>query len=131
MKKTFLISIGRIDDKRYLLPTIKKLASYSAFTIFATEKTHLFLKENNVRSRLIYKISEIGLTPNIADLLPAKSFDIIINTPTRKKIKEGSEYTDGKLIRKTAVALGIILVTDPEVAVMTIENIIEKSHDKK
>lgn len=127
MKRTFLVSIGKIDDKRFLLPIFKKLSEYSDIIIYATNKTNQFFKENAIPSILIYKISEIGLIPNIADLLPEKKFDIIINIPTRKKAKEVSEYTDGKLIRKTAVALGITLVTDPEVAVMTIDSIIKKT----
>jgi len=131
MKQTLLVSVGKIGDKRFLLTILKKLSAYTDVIIYATNKTHRFLKENSVMSLLIFKISEIGKTPNIADFLPEKMFDIIINIPTRITIREGSEYTDGKLIRKTAVSLGIPLVTDPEVAVMTIEKIIKKQDENK
>jgi carbamoyl-phosphate synthase large subunit len=102
---------------------VKKLAAYDNVVIYATEKTHLFLKENKVRSAQVYKISEIGMNPNIADLLTRKVFDLIINIPTRAKVKTGREFTDGKLIRKTAVSMGVTLVTDTEVAVMVMENL--------
>ena len=51
------------------------------------------------------------------------NFDIIINIPTREKIKTGKEFTDGKLIRKGAVEMGIRLITDVEVAVMVIRSL--------
>ena len=50
-------------------------------------------------------------------------FDLIIIIPTRDKVKDGKEFTDGKLIRKGAVSLGIKLITDPEVAAMILQNL--------
>lgn len=72
---------------------------------------------------LVYKISQIGKNPNMADLLGRRVFDIIINTPTREKIQTGKEFTDGRLIRKGAVETGTHLVTDLEVAAVLITSL--------
>ncbi len=121
--KHILLSIGKTENKKYLLPYIQRLSKQSNYILYATENTHEYLKKNNVTSSLVYKISEIGKTPNIGDLLNRRVFDCIINIPTREKILEAKEFTDGKLIRKGAVELGISLITDPEVAVNVIENL--------
>jgi asparaginyl-tRNA synthetase len=122
-KRHILLSIGRLENKKFLLPYVKRLAKKDNVVIYATEKTHLFLKKYKVPSALVYKISQVGQKPNIADLLSQKVFDLIINIPTRKKIKKGKEFTDGQLIRKAAVSLGINLITDCEVASMVLENL--------
>ncbi len=122
-KKHILLSIGKITNKKFLLPYIKKLAVSDNVILYATEKTHEFLRKNKVQTSLVHKISEIGQMPNIADLLARRVFDLVINIPTREEIKESREFTDGKLIRKAAVAMGISLITDPEVAAMIIENL--------
>jgi len=130
-KKHILLSIGKIEDKRILLEYIKKLIDFQKdeIILYATDKTHKFLSDNKINSVLVYKISEIGQSPNIADLLMKKVFDIIINIPKRKKIRIGKEFTDGKLIRKTAVSMGIALVTDPEVAAMVLDDLSLKKND--
>ncbi len=122
-KKYILLSIGRAENKKYLLPAIKKLAKNPNAILYATEHTHDFLKDKGVQTSMVYKLSEIGKAPNIGDLLHRKIFDIIINIPTRAKVKETKEFTDGKLIRKGAIDMGIALITDPEVASVTLENL--------
>lgn len=123
-KKHILITVGRPEDKKYLLPHIKNLVkSKTEVVLYATKNTQEFLKKNGVRTSLVYKISEVDKMPNIGDLLRRKVFDLIINIPTRGRIKESKEFTDGKLIRKGAVETGISLVTDPEVAVMVLDNL--------
>jgi len=125
-KRNILLAIGKEKNKEYLLPYIKKLVKKDKVILYATEKTHYFLKKNKVQTSLVYKISEISKSPNIADLLSKRVFDLIINIPTREKIKETDEFTDGKLIRKGAVDLGVTLVTDVEVAGSVINNLIQK-----
>lgn len=124
-KKHILLTIGRLDDKKYLLPWIIKLAKESENILYATEHTHEFLKKHSVLSSRVYKVSEIGKHPNIADLLSKRVFDHIINIPTREKVREGKEFTDGKLIRKGAVEMGISLVTDTEVAATLVSHLIQ------
>lgn len=122
-KRHILLSVGRLENKKILLPYIRRLVKKDNAVIYATEKTHLFLKKYKIPSALVYKISQVGRKPNIVDLLSQKVFDLIINVPTRKKIKKGKEFTDGQLIRKAAVSLGINLITDCEVAALVLENL--------
>ncbi|MBI3577654.1 hypothetical protein HY086_06465 [Candidatus Gottesmanbacteria bacterium] len=120
-KKHILFSVGKEEDKKKLLPHIKKLAAHA--TLYATEHTHQYLKAHGVLTSLVYKISQIGKQPNIADLLSRRVFDLVVNIPTREKISEGKEFTDGKLIRKGAIDMGLTLITDVEVAETIIDNI--------
>ena len=122
-KRHILLAIGQPVNKKFLLPYIKRLMEKDNVVLYATEKTHLFLKKHKIPSALVYKISQVGQKPNIADLLSQKVFDLVINIPTRKKIKKGKEFSDGQLIRKAAVNLGINLITDCEVAAMVLENL--------
>jgi len=94
------------------------------FVLYATKKTHAFLSRNHIEASLVYKISEIGQEPNIANLLARRVFDLIINTPTKesKGAKKTNELTDGTLIRKGAQDLGIVLVTDTAEAKKIIAN---------
>lgn len=123
-KKTILFSIGKIVNKKRLLPVIKKISNGN-FTFYATEKTYHFLKFHGIESALVYKISQ-KKEPNLKDLLKQNLLDIIINIPTRR-VKKGKEYTDGQIIRKTALKTGIMLITDVEVAEDFIENLINEN----
>ncbi len=122
-KNHILMSIGKPSDKQYLLSHIKSLAKSDKHILYATKKTHDFLKKNGVLTSLVYKISQVGRSPNIGELMTRRIFDLVINIPTRDKIKNTKEFTDGKLIRRGAVSMGISLVTDPEVASELISNL--------
>ena len=128
-KKNILVTIGKPDHKKYLLPHLKKLAKTDV-VLYTTKNTHDFLKKNGVISSLVGKISDMNATPNIGDLLRKKIFDLIINTPTHEKLSKSSEFTDGKLIRKGAVETGVTLVTDTEVAAMIIDNLAKNGNAK-
>lgn len=119
-KKHVLLSIGKLEDKKALLPAIKSAGKNKAIIFYATENTHKFLSDKNIDSSLIYKISEDTKTPNISDLLSRKVFDVVINIPTYTKTG-GTELTDGQLIRKGAVEQGMTPITDLEVA----QNVLE------
>lgn len=125
-KKHILLTIGRLEDKTSLLAAVKKLAGDPRFVLYATEHTHGFYQNHDILTSVVHKISDIGKNPNIADLLGRQVFDYIINIPMRKKEAKGLEMTDGKLIRKGAITLGIPLVTDIEVAHTLIENLVKK-----
>jgi asparaginyl-tRNA synthetase len=127
-KRHILLTIGRIEDKKRLLPYIKKIAKHEEFILYATENTHLFLAKHGIKTSLVYKISEIGKNPNIADLLTRKIFDLIINIPRRKNNRlNKKEFTDGRLIRKAAISTGVYLVTDLEVATEVLTNLAKKN----
>jgi asparaginyl-tRNA synthetase len=120
--KHVLLSIGKTSNKQTLLPYIKKAAAGEVI-FYATAKTHEFLKGHNIKTALVHKISNLDGRPNIIDLLRDKVFDTVINIPTRESFVESREFTDGKLIRRSAHRLGIRLITDMEVAAMVLGEI--------
>lgn len=125
-EKTALLSIGKRSNKTKLLKDIKLLEKES-FRLYATYKTHKFLKKHGIEAILVNKISNENKQPNLKDLLEANRFDVIINIPTnpnKKNITE-KELTDGQLIRKFAIKNNVLLVTDVEVAKKMIEKIVK------
>lgn len=122
-KKHILLTIGRAENKKQLLPVIKHLSKSNSAIFYATEHTHDYLKSKGVQTALVYKISQIGDSPNISELLQKRVFDLIINIPTRKNYKQTKEFTDGKLIRTGAIKTGAALITDIEVAEMVLSNL--------
>lgn len=117
-EKTALLSIGKLANKKRLLPVAKKLAALK-YKLYATENTHFFLKEKGIPTTLVYKISQKG-KPNLLEQLDQRRFDLIINIPRGGRFKR--EITDGKIIRRKAIETGTFLITEPEVA----ENLVEK-----
>lgn len=117
-QKAVLLSIGKAQNKRKLLPSLEKIAN-DGFVMYATEKTHRFLQSHGISSTLVHKISEPG-KPNLQDLLGQNLFDLIINIPTREqrptRRQATPEFTDGRMIRQAALDSGTTLVTDVEVA---------------
>lgn len=120
-ERTVLISIGKRKNKIALLSSIKKLATMK-YKIYATYKTHKFLKVNKIESVLVNKISQPNKKPNLFDLLRQNRFDLIINIPTNKKIKI-REKTDGQIIREFALKNKAHLVTDKQVAEQLIDRL--------
>lgn len=120
-EKTVLLSIGKRNNKLKLLPEIKRLADLK-YKIYATYKTHKFLKFHGLEAILVNKISQIHLKPNLLDLLQQNRFDLIINVPTARRVKE-KERTDGQIIREYALKNKTHLITDIEVAKKLIEKL--------
>lgn len=107
-----LLSIGKLKNKKRLLSVVKSLAELG-FKLFATKKTHKFLKKNKIRAVFLNKIGEKNKKPNINDYLDQQRFDLIINIPTDSKKRE---KTDGQIIREKAIQSKAVLVTEPQVA---------------
>lgn len=116
-KKQLLLTIGKLTDKKKLLPYIAQLNKN--FTLYATQKTHQFLAAHKVKTALVHKISQIGQKPNISDLLKRRVFDLVINIPMGRK----AELTDGRLIRRAAAEAGISLIADMNMAKLVLENL--------
>lgn len=116
-QRTVLLSIGGRDKKLKLLPEMKQLNALG-YQLYATYKTHKFLLANGIESILVNKISAPELKPNLADLLDAKRFDLVINLPTKTDREEtvAKEKTDGQTIREKAVSTDTPLVTSLSVA---------------
>lgn len=120
-EKTVLLSIGKRKNKVKLLAEMKKLAAMK-YKIYATYKTHKFLKNNGIEAILVNKISQPHLKPNLLDLLEQNRFDLIINIPTGRKTTE-KEKTDGQIIREYALKNKTNLITNVEVAKKFIEKL--------
>ncbi len=116
-QRTALLAIGGRDKKLKLLPQLKILNSLG-YQLYATYKTHKFLKTNGIDAILVNKISSPELKPNLGDLLDAKRFDLIINIPTvpDRATSKVKEKTDGQIIREKAVKSNTPLITTVSVA---------------
>lgn len=115
-QKNILLSIGRLEDKVDLLPTIQALNTLR-YSLYATQNTHEFLKLRNIPSLLLHKVSE-PRSPNIKEYLEHKRVDLVLNIPTHVR---GQDQTDGYFIRRLATDRGIPLVTNVQLFKRIIE----------
>ncbi len=116
-QRTALLAIGGREKKLKLLPEMKTL-NQLGYQIYATYKTHKFLRSHGIEAILVHKMSEPNMHPNLGDMLDANRFDIIINVPTKTDRKETveKEKTDGQVMRHKAVATDTPLITTVSVA---------------
>ncbi len=108
--KTILLSIGKRTNKFKLLPQLRKL-DRSKYRLYATYKTHKFLKKLEIPSILVNKISQPHLKPNLSDLLEQRRFDLIISIPTSTSTTL-KEKSDTKFILEKAGDADVPLITD-------------------
>lgn len=125
-KKNVLISAGKDADKEKMLPAIKKLSNLSV-SIYATSGTSKFLNNHRINNKEIYKITE-RKEPNIKTFLDKDRFDLAINVLTG--IHDYDEASDSNLIRALSIENGIPLITDVDVAILTIDQLVKKQKEK-
>lgn len=114
-QRTALLAVGGRTQKLKLLPQMKALNTMG-YRLYATYKTHKFLKNSGIETILVNKISSPELKPNLSDLLDARRFDLIINIPTKTDQPKAKEKTDGQIIREKAVQSNTPLITSVNVA---------------
>jgi cytosine/adenosine deaminase-related metal-dependent hydrolase len=119
-RKTLLLSAGRPEDKQRMLPSIRRFLTLD-IDLYATPGTHRFLADNGIPNTEIHKITD-SRSPNIHTFLKANRFDLVINVLTG--IEDYDESSDAKLIRKLSVENGIPLITDCDVGIATLEQIV-------
>lgn len=102
-----LFTIGSLEDKLELLPSIRTLTGFG-FTLFATQNTHAFLKDRDIPSALVHKISD-PRQPNITEYIASGRFDLIVNIPLHPLSRD---RTDGYALRRLAADRGIPLLTN-------------------
>jgi carbamoyl-phosphate synthase large subunit len=124
-KKNILLTIGKLTDKVGLLPSIKHLQEMG-FKLYTTQGTHDFLKENNIKSIKLHKISS-EKSPNIKEALQKKQIDLVINIPNTYSPQE---RTDGYFIRRQTIDTNTPLITNVQIAELTIEAISKYTIDK-
>jgi argininosuccinate synthase len=110
--KNILVSIGRRDAKYALVHECHTLNALG-YNIYATYKTHKFLKTHGIPSTVVYKVAQSNHKPNLVDLIPAGRFDYIVNIPTGKKPSK-KEAMDIGFISEQSGRLKIPLMTTPE-----------------
>ncbi|MDD4318819.1 MAG: carbamoyl-phosphate synthase (glutamine-hydrolyzing) large subunit, partial [Candidatus Peribacteraceae bacterium] len=123
-KKNVLVTIGRLEDKMDLLPSIRSLYE-KGYSFFATERTHEFLQSRSIPSALLHKVSE-PRSPNIREYLEQKRIDLVINVPTHSGTQE---QTDGYSIRRTAIDQGVPLLTNVQLVKRFIEAMLQEDPD--
>ena len=90
-------------DKKLLIPIVKDFIALG-FQIIATEGTKAALEAEGLNVELLLKLHQGR--PNVLDAIKNRDIQLIINTPTGQEAQ-----TDGQLIRRTALAYKIPMVT--------------------
>ena len=111
-QKNILISSGHARSKFELLSSARLLES-KGFTIYATEGTHRFFRENKIETILLHWPDEEDHKPNTIDYLKEKKIDLVINIP---KNHTKRELSNGYRIRRNAIDFNIPLITNARVA---------------
>ena len=119
-KKSILLSTGPIGSKAYLLDSAKKLND-AGFTLYATQGTHEFLRQQGISSTQVHWPST-GQEPSAVTLIRQKKIDMVINIP---KNYEEQELTNDYLIRRAAVDFNVSLMTNAQLARLFIDAFIE------
>lgn len=115
-KKHVLISINGDKQRGRFLDAARTLHSMG-FSIFATEHTSKFLKENGVENVMLHKIHE-KQEGNVLDSIMDGTLDLVINIPgmsDRKTVED--EYE----IRRHAADFSVPLITNLQLAMMFID----------
>jgi carbamoyl-phosphate synthase large subunit len=110
-KKRILLSTGPMSDKLEFLGGARRLAAMG-YELFASKGTAQFLEANGVSVKALRWPLEKG-EPNIATMLRAREFDLVINIPKNNGEKE---LRNDYIIRRMAIDFDLPLVTDIKVA---------------
>ena len=98
-----LVSSGKQEDKKSLLPYIKELKEIGV-EFFATPGTSRFLLEHSVQNTELHKIAD-NIAPNILHYLSDSKVDLVINILTGNK--DYDESSDSSTIRALCIENGI------------------------
>lgn len=111
-KKSALVSIGGDEYKMRFAESVWRLKNLG-FKIYATKKTHSFLKSKGVKTTLVNKIYE-DKDNNMIDVIKDKKVSLVFHL--NPNISVNDEYSrgvkDGYLIRRAAIDSNISLFTD-------------------
>ena len=113
-------------DKRHAMYSLKRLAQLG-FKLWATDGTAAMLELHGVAVHRVRKVSDATHRhddlPDAPQLIASRRLNLVVNTPSGQTA-EGSPRADGNLIRATANALGVPVITTVqglEAAVAAIE----------
>lgn len=131
--KGIFLTFGGEENKQEFLQTAMKLPSLG-LPMYATEKTHKFLKENGISTEFVYKIHD-KKEPSILTYFQEGKVDLVINfVESHIEKHEGDHYT----MRRAAIDYNIPLFTNMETAKLfvkaittkTLSNLLIKSWDQ-
>jgi len=112
-KKAALVSLGGVINKERFLTSVWRLKNLG-FRLYATDKTHAFLRKKGIASTRVRKVYEHA-GESVVDIIQKKKVSLVINLsePYDSSVKVfEKQVTDGYLIRRTAVDNKILLFTD-------------------
>ncbi len=121
-RKKILLSIGG-DKKVKLMPEIKRLHE-QGWEIYTTTGTHQYLSDLGIETKLTHKISE-SEAPNVETVIADHCVDLIINIPRRQQHVSDDNVSDGFKIRRLAVDHHIPLITNLQIAELTLRSLAE------
>lgn len=121
-QKKILLSIGG-DKKVKLLPEITQLSKLG-WEIYTTTGTHQYLESLGIDTRAVHKISE-HKTPNVEAVINEHKVDLIVNIPRRDQHMSDDNVSDGFKIRRLAVDHHIPLITNLQIAELTLRALAE------
>lgn len=110
-QKSVFLAIGGDENKLDFLAAAMELSKFG-LKIYATEGTSKFLKEHGIINTRVYKISE-KKKPSILQLLEKNEIDLAINISSGGNQKTES---DGFIIRRACVDMGVPLITNLQAA---------------
>ena len=96
------------------------------------KNTYNFLRNNNIKARLVYKVNE-NKKPNVVDLIKSKKAGLVIivsNSQDLKRQELKKEITDGYLIRRAAADFNTPLITNLEKAIIFTKALSKKPLEK-
>jgi carbamoyl-phosphate synthase large subunit len=102
LEGTVFISVN--DRDKSGISTIAEAFIELGFKIVATEGTYKILRRNNIESKQVLKVHEGR--PHIGDSMKNRQIQLIVNSPSG-----GEAKADGKMIRRTALAYKIPVIT--------------------
>ncbi len=102
LEGTVFISVN--DRDKSGISTVAEAFIELGFKVVATEGTHKILRRNSIESKQVLKVHEGR--PHIGDSMKNGQIQLIINSPSGEEAK-----TDGKMIRRTALAYKIPVIT--------------------
>src|SRR3954453_20576586 len=121
-RKNVLVSAGKMADKERMFPALQRLSKLNV-ELFATPGTYRFLKQKGIDNQELHKIAD-RREPNIRTFLDENKLDLIINVLTGDN--DYDESSDSKLIRTLAIENGIPLITDVDVAILSIDQLVKR-----
>ena len=120
-KKSVYLSLGGEKNKLEFIP-FAKILSEMGLIIYATEHTSKVLKKHGIKNTRVFKISE-KVHPSVLDLLQKGKIDLAINI-SMPRSDQGE--TDGFLIRRNCIDLGIPLITNLQAAELLVSALSSK-----